>query len=307
MLAAPHLLLALVVGAAAPAVEAEVDAPAGSDVEVDVDATAAEGDAPSAPAEPAAEADASAWGPVEPAPAAPVARRKLPQPEYGPFFEPEPPSESAHPSDPPPGKPPALSVGGGAFCFVEDAQCRISLLASADIGLGVNIPAGDRGVDVPMSQWGFRGGLTLRPVTLLKHRWHRWAIGVTGGFARSSGALATTFSSAGDSMPDFQEVIHTNATRVALLNQLWLSQKRNAVHLDFELGVVRSEVLTSQDRFWGTHADLALGVGGWGSVFFGADFLDQDTRLVFGLRGHAIGAAPIAALVLLGLLAGGGL
>lgn len=310
--ASAHLALALVVAAPASAgatVETEVTVPAGSEVEIEAPVAASpDADAP-AEAEVEAPADADAPSTVSnlPTVAPPLAKRKLPQPEYGPFYEAEAPADSRHHSDAPLSKPPPLSVARGAFCFVEDARCGVSLLASADVGVGINIPAGDRGVDVPMSQFGFRGGLTFRPITLARHRWNRWAVGFVAAYARSSGALASTFSQSSGEVADFREVIGTNATRFALVNQLWLSQKRHALHLDFTLGVVRSTVLTSEERYFGTHVDVALGVGGWGALFLAGDFLDKDARIAFGFRGHGVVAGPVAAMVLLGLLAGGAL
>ena len=57
---------------------------------------------------------------------------QAPPDEYGPFYEPEPPSDTRAPSDPPRTKPPFLSLKGGAFCFIEDAACRSALIVSAD-------------------------------------------------------------------------------------------------------------------------------------------------------------------------------
>ncbi|HGG57168.1 MAG TPA: hypothetical protein ENK31_05175 [Nannocystis exedens] len=228
--------------------------------------------------------------------------------EYGPYYEREAWTEVTSSSDPPVGKPPFLSLGAGAFCFVEAATCRSALIASADVGAGINAVAGDRGVDVPLTQFSIRGGLTVRPVTLLRKRWHPWSVGMVGSFVRSSGAIASTASTMGASNPDLVDVNHTDGIRVALLNQVWLSQKRHALHLDFAVGAVRSTALTSTARVTGAYADVAVGVGGWGALFVAADFASQeDLRLAFGFRGHGIAAAPIAAMVLLGLLAGGGL
>ncbi len=244
--------------------------------------------------------------PAQPEPSAGPRRGEVP-PEYGPAYEAEPPSDTWAVSDPRPDRPPFLSLGSGAFCFVEAAACRSAMIVSADVGAGINAIAGDRGVDLPMTQFSLRGGFTVRPVTLLRKRWHPWSVGLVGSFVRSSGTVASSDSTIGSSNPDLVDVAFTNGTRVALLNQVWLSQKRHAFHLDFSLGVVRSTVLNSTDRFFGTHADVAVGVGGWGALFVAADFLDRDTRLAFGFRGHGIAAAPVATLIALGLLAGGAL
>jgi len=233
--------------------------------------------------------------------------RRVP-PEYGPFYESEAYTEVLSSSDVPLSKPPFLSLGAGAFCFVEAASCRAALIASADVGAGMNVVAGDRGVNMPLTQFSFRGGLTVRPVTLLRKRWHPWSVGLVGSFVRSSGAVASAASTTGASNPELINVTHTDGIRVALLNQVWLSQKRHALHFDFAFGGVNSTALTSTKRVTGAHADIALGVGGWGAVFLAADFVNRtDTRVALGFRGHGIAAAPIAAMVLLGLLAGGGL
>jgi hypothetical protein len=249
----------------------------------------------------------SSTGPVVTEAAPTSSGGQAPPPEYGPFYEPEAPSDTRAASDPPPTKPPFLSLKGGAFCFIEDAACRSALIVSADVGVGFNGVAGDRGVDVPLTQWSARGGFTVRPVTLLKKRWHPWSVGLIGAFVRSSGAVASSASTLGSSNLDLIDVSYTNGARFGLLNQIWLSEKRHALHLDITLGVVRSTVLTSEERYLGTHADVALGVGGWGALFLASDFLNKDTRIAFGFRGHGIAAGPVAALVLLGLLAGGAL
>ena len=100
---------------------------------------------------------------------------------------------------------------------------------------------------------------------------------------------------------------HTDTWRVALVNQLWLSKKRNGFHLDLDLGIVRSNVLGSPGKFYGSHAGLSANWGGLGGLFLSTDLLDRDTRIIFGFRGNGIAAAPVIAMVLLGLLAGGAL
>ncbi|HEY8375372.1 MAG TPA: hypothetical protein VIK91_02735 [Nannocystis sp.] len=237
------------------------------------------------------------------APASPPAPSG-PPPEHGPFFAPEGPSESRFPSGPPPGAPPRFSVGKGAFCFVEDAQCRAALLASIDVGIGVNAVAGDRGVDLPYAHYNFRGGFTLRPITLIRKRWNPWSVGLVASWSRGTGALAST-----GEILDAEEVVkstpHTTAYRFGLVNQLWLSQKRNAFHLDVTVGLVRSSVLTYIGWYNGTHVEVYGGWGGWGGFFVSGDFMDGDTRVVTGFRGHGIVTAPAVGLILLGLLAGG--
>lgn len=230
-------------------------------------------------------------------------------PEYGPFFAPEAPAETQFPSGPKPGAPPRFSVGGGAFCFVEDAQCRLSLLASVDVGIGVNAIAGDRGVDLPYAHYNFRGGLTLRPVTLVAKRWHPWSLGVVASWSRGTGVIANSGSVSDPEDSSLKSTQNTSAWRVGLVNQVWLSQKRNAFHLDLTVGLVRSSVLSYPGvyNYSGTHAEIAAGWGGWGAFFVSSDFLYGDTRLVAGFRGHGIAVAPAVGLILLGLLAGGAL
>lgn len=240
--------------------------------------------------------------PAEPAaPAGPTS-------DYGPFFAPEAPAETTFPSGPKPGAPPRFSLGQGAFCFVEDAKCRLSLLASVDIGIGVNAVAGDRGVDLPYAHYNFRGGLTIRPVTVVRKRWHPWALGLVTSWSRGTGVLASTGSlSDPDAGATLKTTPNTSSFRVGLINQLWLSQRRNAFHIDLTVGLVRSSVLANTGVYSGTHVELAGGWGGWGSFFVSSDFLYGDTRLVAGFRGHGIAVAPAVGLILLGLLAGGAL
>lgn len=240
------------------------------------------------------------------APASPPAPSG-PTPEHGPFFAPEGPAATRFSSGPPPGAPPRLSVGRGAFCFVEDAQCRSALLASIDVGIGVNAIAGDRGVDLPYAHYNFRGGFTVRPVTLIRKRWHPWSIGAMASWSRGTGVVATTGSVQDAENQIVQSTPHTTSYRFGLVNQLWLSQKRHAFHIDLTAGLVRSSVLTYVGWYNGTHLEVAAGWGGWGGFFVGGDFMDGDTRAVFGFRGHGIATAPAVALILLGLLAGGAL
>jgi hypothetical protein len=230
-----------------------------------------------------------------------------PPPEHGPFFAPEAASEAHFPSGPPPTAPPRFSVGKGAFCFVEDAQCRSALLASIDVGIGINAIAGDRGVDLPYAHYNFRGGFTLRPITLVRKRWSPWAVGLMASWSRGTGVVANTGSTGDAANGIVKSTPHTTAYRFGLVNQVWLSQKRNAFHVDLTVGMVRSSVLTYLGWYNGTHLEVAGGWGGWGSFFVSGDFLDGDTRVVTGFRGHGIATAPAVGLILLGLLAGGAL
>lgn len=231
-----------------------------------------------------------------------------PPPDYGPFFAPEAPPETHFPSGPPAGSKPRFSLGQGLFCFVEDSQCKLSLLASVDVGIGVNIIAGDRGVDLPYGHYNFRGGLTLRPVTLIARRWHWWSVGPVASWSRGTGTLASTGSFYDGDPDSLQATESTTTYRFGLVNQFWLSQKRNAFHVDITAGLARSTVLTSVSQFYnGTHLEVAAGWGGWGALFVSGDFLDGDARVITGFRGHGIATGPAVALVLLGLLAGGAL
>lgn len=233
---------------------------------------------------------------------------KFQEPEdFGPFFEPEPVSEVKFPGDAhrPDRNRPFASVAGGAFCFVEDSACGSSLVADADVGVGLNIITTDRGFDVPYTQFRVRGGFTLRPVRLIKKRWHPWGVGVVASWSMGSGSITATSRDPTETLTDVTETGPIRSWRIALLNQLWLSQKRNALHLDFTIGGVNSSVLDAAGRYWGTHAEVALGLGGWGGLYFAGDFLDADTRVFMGVRAHGIATGPLIALIVLGLVAGG--
>lgn len=227
--------------------------------------------------------------------------------DFGPFYEPEPVSELEFPGEAQrlDEHKPFASVAGGAFCFVEDSACKASLIVDADVGVGVNVISSDRGFDVPYTQMRVRGGLVIRPVVLAKKRWHAWGVGLVGSYSFASPSIAATSRDPSDPFAGILETDPIRSGRVALINQLWLSQKRNAVHLDFTLGGVNSSVLDAQGRYWGTHAEFAVGFGGWGGLYLAGDFLDQDSRLFVGMRGHGIFTGPMVALLLLGLVAGG--
>ncbi len=229
---------------------------------------------------------------------APLAAKK-PPPEHGPFFAGEPVSDTAFANGPRRVGPPRFSVGRGAFCFVDDSGCKASLVLTADVGVGVNIVSLPTRLDVPFSQYTFRGGVVFKPMLRLRDDgWHPWGVGLVGSWSR--GTAAPTSKSALESE-------HTDTWRVALVNQLWLSKKRNGFHLDLDLGIVRSNVLGSPGKFYGSHAGLSANWGGLGGLFLSTDLLDRDTRIIFGFRGNGIAAAPVIAMVLLGLLAGGAL
>lgn len=233
---------------------------------------------------------------VEPAVDAP------PAPEHGPFFVGDPVSDTTFGTDPRAGrKTPLLSVADGGFCFVDDTHCKTSLLMSASVGLGVRA-ASDAGPDVPYAQFMFRGGLVARPLSLSRGTWHPWGLGVVGSWSRGTGSVTL---SGEERTP--RQTHHTDAWRVGLHNQIWFSKKPHGIHLDLTLGAVRSDVLTSGSPLYGTHAELGFGWGGWFGLFASGDFLDRDTRVVFGLRGHAIAAAPIIALAMAGMALGGAL
>ena len=250
---------------------------------------------------------------TDPAPAPQPVKKPKPtgfeEPEdFGPFYEPEPASEVVFPGDArrPDRDKPFASVGGGVFCFVEDSVCGASLIADADVGVGLNIINSDRGLDVPYTQFRVRGGVTLRPLRLGKHkRWHPWGVGAVASWSLASGSITANTRNASETLVEVNETEPIRSWRIGLVNQVWLSQKRNALHLDFTLGGVNSTVLDAKNRYWGTHAEVALGFGGWGGLYMAGDFLDQDTRVFFGMRGHGIATGPLIALIVLGLVAGG--
>lgn len=286
-------------GAGAPAAPVVPAAPAAAPEEsVAVGApTAAPADVSTAPAPVAVPAPVSGDMSVGTVPA-PTAVSKSPV-ERGPFFVGEPASDTAFPNGPRPTDPPRFSLGRGAFCFVDDTFCKSSLILTADVGIGVNVITGPGGTDRPYAQYQFRGGLVLKP--LLRHGtgdWHPWGIGVVGSWSRGTGQPSSN--------PD-RASTHTDAWRVALVNQLWLSKKRNGFHLDLDLGVVRSNVRASEAKYFGTHAAVSANFGGVGGLFVATDLLEHDTRVVFGFRGHGVATAPLIGLVLLGLLVGGAL
>ncbi len=227
--------------------------------------------------------------------------------DYGPFFEDEAPSDLQYLGQPRPGRVPVLSVGEGAFCFVEGTYCKASMILSADIGAGIRAPASDEGPDIPYAQFTFRGGVVIRPSMIRPRKrkaWGSWGVGIVSSWSKGTGSITAR----GDSQS--QEVDSTDSTtvfRVAALNQMWLSKRNHAAHLDFSFGGAQSDVLTSGVRLWGTHAEIGMGFGGWGGLFLSGDFLDRDTRVVLGFRGHGIAAAPIVAMALAGLAAGGAL
>ncbi len=227
--------------------------------------------------------------------------------DFGPFYEREPVSEVQFPADAQRRnrKDPFASVSGGAFCFVEDSACGAALIADADVGVGLNVITTDRGFDVPYTQLRVRGGLTVRPIILAKRRWHAWGVGVVGNWSIASGSITATNQDPEDPNVGITETKPIQTYRVGLINQLWLSQKRHALHVDFTFGAANSSVLNYPGRYWGTTAEVALGFGGWGGLYLSGDFLDGDTRMVLGLRGHAIATGPMIALVILGLVAGG--
>lgn len=227
--------------------------------------------------------------------------------DFGPFYEREPVSEVQFPADAlrRNRKYPFASVSGGAFCFVEDSACGAALIADADVGVGLNVITTDRGFDVPYTQLRVRGGLTVRPIILAKRRWHAWGVGVVGSWSIASGSITATNQDPEDPNVGITETKPIQTYRVGLINQLWLSQKRHALHVDFTFGAANSSVLNYPGRYWGTTAEVALGFGGWGGLYLSGDFLDGDTRMVLGLRGHAIATGPMIALVILGLVAGG--
>ncbi|MCH9680438.1 MAG: hypothetical protein K0V04_03305 [Deltaproteobacteria bacterium] len=224
--------------------------------------------------------------------------------DYGPFFEADAPTDTAFPTQGRKRKAPLLSVGGGAFCFVDGSHCKASLIADASVAAGIRAPASNKGPDVPYAHFAFRGGMVIRPLMFKRHAWHPWGVGVVGNWSLGTGAVVVDASG-----EDLQkaETEQTPSMRIGLVNQIWLSQRPHAPHIDITLGGVRSPVLTSGVPLIGTHAEIAFGWGGWGAVFASGDFLDQDTRVGFGFRAHGVAAGPIIALAILGAALGGAL
>lgn len=224
--------------------------------------------------------------------------------DYGPFFMGDAPSDTEFATKPRKGKAPLLSVGQGAFCFVDDTHCKTSLLVDATVAAGLRAPASHKGPDMPYAHFGFRGGLVMRPLMFKRKAWHPWGVGVVGGWTLGTGAVVVQ---SGDGGVEKSDTERTPAVRVGLVNQLWLSQRPHAMHIDFTLGGVRSPVLTSGVSLIGTHAEVAFGWGGWGALYAAGDFLDRDTRISFGFRAHGIAAGPLVALAILGAALGGAL
>jgi hypothetical protein len=245
-------------------------------------------------------AQASSTGPAV-TNAQPQAEASSDKQTYGPIFEPEPASDSVYPSRWRKSKYPVLSVKDGLLCFVDDAHCKVSLLMSAAVGAGIRLSAGE-GPHVPYAQFSFRGGLLVRPFMLAKTTWHAWGVGVVAGWSRGTGAVIVKGNAE-------EQVVtstpRTDAWRIALHNRFSLTQKPYAFHLDLTLGTVRSEVLATGKASFGTHAEAAVGWSEWINLFVAGDFLDRDTRLTLGVRGHAVAAGPIIGLALLGLALGG--
>jgi hypothetical protein len=216
-----------------------------------------------------------------------------------PFYAMESPAETRFALDRRSSLPP-LSVAKGRFCFIEDSFCRSAMIFTGDVGVGVNALSGRGGLDLPFTQARISFGATVRPFILAKKQWHPWGVGLVGSWSIASGSIL------GIEDERVTERDANDSWRIDFVNQAWLSQKRNALHLDFAMGAVNSPVYKSTSgRFWGTHAEVGLGFGGWAGLFLSADFLDQDTRVVFGMKGHGLAAAPIVGLVILGLVAGG--
>ncbi len=251
-------------------------------------------------ADPAAEGDEQAGQDLE-------GEADAPEGEFGPFYEGEPDSEVHWPTPKVRPGQPLLGVGGGAFCFGEDAGCKASLLADFDFGVGMNIVGSDRGIDVAYTQWRVRGGFTVRPFQLARERFHPWGVGLTVSYSQGSPQIATGRGSSSDPFADVEETGTLEGLRISMIHQIWLSQRRNALHVDLSVGGVQTTVFDAQGRFWGTHAEVAVGWGPWASFFGSADFLDRDLRAVFGFRTHAMVGAPVFGLLVLGLLAGGAL
>lgn len=230
--------------------------------------------------------------------------------DFGPFWDGPAPSDVRYPGE---SKrlTPVLSVKDGTLCFAEDSHCKMSTLAWVDVAAGTNIVSGNSGFDVPYTQFRLGGGFVVRPLYLARKTWHPWGIGATASWSLGSGSVLKIED---EDNPGLERRAN-RALRIAVINQIWLTQRRFSPHIDISLGVVNGDVFKEEgigtcfgnrcNRFWGTHAELGVGIGGWASLFLSGDFLDQDTRLVIGMRTHALAGGPVAAAVVLGLLAGG--
>lgn len=230
------------------------------------------------------------------------------------FFRAEPVVEARFASDlPGTSGLPILSVGRASapyarFCLVEDGMCGSSLLLDADIGAGFELAAAQYSYTVPFTQFRVRGGATIRPLSMAWSKWTPWSVGLAVSWSRGSRSLGA--ESTGPTDEDggaLDQLAPVDAFRMMLVNQLWLSQRRHAPHVDFSIGGVRSSVLDVEGRYWGTSIELGFGFGGFASFFASGDFLDQNFRGILGFRSHGIAAGPVAGLVILGMLAGGAL
>lgn len=224
--------------------------------------------------------------------------------DFGPFFEAEPPSDTSFRGVGRKGKAPVLSFGDGAFCFVDGSHCKASLLADATVAAGMRVPASNKGPDMPYAHYGFRGGLVVRPLMFRRKAWHPWGVGIVGSWTMGTGAVVVESSSEGIEQESTER---TPATRIGVVNQVWLGKRPHAMHIDVTFGGVKSPVLTSGHALWATHAEIAFGWGGWGSVYASGDFLDRDTRIGFGVRAHGLASGPLIALAILGAALGGAL
>ncbi len=300
-MSAPVLLLLVLTSGLAPEATPAVPSPEVADAPtVSAEAIPApEIAAPEAASDPVEVADTDTTDtapPQGPALVVVLPPAKIP-PEHGPFFAGEPASDTAFVNGLRPDDPPRFSVGRGAFCFVDDSKCRASLVLTADIGVGVNLVGGNRLPDLPYAHYNFRGGIVFKPL-MRRGGWHPWGVGLVGSWSRGTGPPETETT---------LRAPHTDAWRILIVNQLWMSKRRNGFHLDLDAGLVRSPVIGSVNPYFGTSAGLSANWGGWGGIFMHGDFLDKDSRIVFGFRGHGMAVAPVIGLVLLGLLAGGAL
>jgi hypothetical protein len=243
----------------------------------------------------------NAWADPDEAPRDGTPKKRNPG-EYGPFFEAEPPSDTQFGAALAPKKKPFGSVGNGSFCFIDGSWCRASLLISAGVAAGLRVPASDAGPDVPYAQFNVHGGFVVRPFMYAGRVWHPWGLGLVASWSRGTGSVTTSSGAT-----EHADTKRTDAVRIAVHNQIWLSKRPHGLHLDLSVGTVRSQVLTSDAKLWGTHAEVGFGVGGWATLFAGADFLDRDTRIMLGLRAHGIAAGPIIAMALAGMAIGGAL
>jgi hypothetical protein len=211
--------------------------------------------------------------------APPPQEAKKPPREVGPFFVEEPPEETRFPGGPRRADPPRFSIGRGKFCFVDDAACRASLIATADVGVGVNVT---RGADYSFAQFNFRGGLVLKPLTLTKDGgWHPWGLGLGAGWSRGTGNPRQHGRRHRDD-PHARLARHPRQPAVAVAEAQRLPPRPRPRHRPLHRA-------RQHEQYFGTHAGLSANWGGWGGLFLAAT---SSTRTPASCSASAATASP---------------